>query len=49
LVHRPATLDGDRLRLEGTFGGKPVTAPLRRRSDARPLLKARFHWTDDDD
>jgi len=43
------TLDGDRLRLEGTFGGKSVTASLTRRNDAEaPLLKARFRWTDDD-
>jgi hypothetical protein len=39
------TRDGDRLRLEGSFDGAPITASLKRRDDSQlPLLRERFYW-----
>src|SRR5262249_22376764 len=40
--------DGDRLRLEGSFAGAPITAVLVQRGESQfPLLRARFSWVSD--
>lgn len=40
------TRDGQQLRLDGSFAGKPVTARLALRDDAAlPLVHAKFRWT----
>lgn len=42
------TRDGKELRLDGRFGGNPVTARLALRDSAElPLLRTRFQWTYD--
>jgi hypothetical protein len=39
------TRDGDRLRLEGSFDGAPITATLKHRDDSQlPLLREQFDW-----
>jgi hypothetical protein len=40
------TREGNQLRLEGSFDGKPVIARLGLRDDAAlPLVRAQFRWT----